>query len=88
MTKKQEQDLSFLATSRKYEYTRQLVFYFHFVGIWDISLGLSVDVKMPHLDIHLPFGFIRIGFIEHTPGVPVNEAEFRKNTFGLQERWK
>jgi|GEM_PF-3747909 len=36
--------------------------YFFFVG-WDcLSLGLHVSVWCPNIEIHLPFGFIRIGW--------------------------
>jgi len=36
-------------------------FYFWFVG-WDcFSLGISLCVSKPNLELHLPFGFIRIG---------------------------
>jgi hypothetical protein len=35
--------------------------YFWFVG-WDcLSLGLSVCLSLPNIEIHIPFGFIRIG---------------------------
>ena len=38
------------------------VCYFHFVA-WDcISLGLHVCFSAPNIEIHLPFGFIRIGW--------------------------
>jgi hypothetical protein len=34
---------------------------FHFVG-WDcISLGFHVCVTAPNVELHLPFGFIRVG---------------------------
>lgn len=37
--------------------------YFWFVA-WDcISLGWHVSVCLPNIEIHLPFGFIRIGWI-------------------------
>lgn len=43
---------------------RRFVAYFHFVG-WDcISLGLHVALSCPNIEIHLPFGFIRIGWIK------------------------
>jgi len=41
---------------------RKFVCYFHFVSWWDISFGVSIDLVSPHLDIHLPFGFIRVGW--------------------------
>lgn len=40
---------------------RQWIAYFHFVG-WDcISLGVSVCFSAPNLELHLPFGFVRVG---------------------------
>ncbi len=36
--------------------------YFFFVG-WDcLSLGLHVSVWCPNVEIHLPFGFVRVGW--------------------------
>ena len=37
------------------------VCFFHFVGWSCISLGLSVDVSRGNIEMHIPFGFIRIG---------------------------
>lgn len=41
---------------------RKFVCYFYFVGWLDLSLGISVGLAQPNLEIHLPFGFIRIGW--------------------------
>lgn len=41
---------------------REFIAYFFFVGWWAISFGLHVDLKSPNIEIHVPFGFIRIGF--------------------------
>lgn len=39
----------------------RFVTYFWFVG-WDcVSLGAHICVSKPNIEIHLPFGFIRIG---------------------------
>ncbi len=35
---------------------------FNFLGWWQWSLGLHVDLWHPHLDIHVPFGFFRVGW--------------------------
>ena len=41
---------------------KHFVAYFFFVG-WDcISVGLHVCVSKPNIEIHLPFGFIKIGW--------------------------
>jgi hypothetical protein len=35
--------------------------YFWFVG-WDcVSLGVTICASLPNVEVHLPFGFIRIG---------------------------
>jgi hypothetical protein len=42
---------------------RRFVAYFFFVG-WDcISLGLHVSLLSPNLEVHVPFGFFRIGWM-------------------------
>lgn len=43
---------------------RELKFYWHFVGWSCISLGFHVDFSSPNIEIHLPFGFFRYGFIK------------------------
>lgn len=45
---------------------KRLRFYFHFVGWENISLGIHVNLRMPNVELHLPFGFIRAGFV-HEP---------------------
>ena len=48
-------------------YQRILCCYFWLVG-WDcISFGLHVAIMQPNIEIHLPFGFIRIGWIKRRP---------------------
>lgn len=39
--------------------------YWWFVGWHQVSLGLNISFDGPHIEIHLPFGFVRIG----RPGV-------------------
>lgn len=36
--------------------------YFAFVG-WDcVQLGFHICVSLPNIEIHIPFGFVRIGW--------------------------
>lgn len=45
-------------------YKRTFVAYFFLVG-WDcISLGFHISFANPNIEIHLPFGFIRIGWVQ------------------------
>ena len=71
----------------KIKITRQFVCFFHFVSWFSVSFGFSLYFKGPNLEIHIPFGFIKIGFEEHCELRPANEDKFRKRTIGLQERW-
>ena len=43
---------------------RRFCFYWYFVG-WDcINFGVSMCLSLPNIEIHLPFGFIRVGWIK------------------------
>lgn len=41
---------------------RKPICYWHFVGWSCISIGMSIDLHSPNLEIHLPFGFFRLGW--------------------------
>jgi len=43
-------------------YERKFVCYFHHTGFNNVSIGISVDFRKLNLEIHLPFGFLRIGW--------------------------
>jgi hypothetical protein len=45
---------------------RRFVAYFWFVGWWALSLGAHVSLRDPNVEIHIPFGFVRIGWIRRT----------------------
>ena len=52
------------------EKKREFVCYWWFVG-WDcFSLGFHISLMSPNIEIHLPFGFFRIGWVIQT------ESEF------------
>ena len=42
---------------------RKFIAIFYFQGWNEISLGVSIDIKRPNLEIHIPFGFIKIGWM-------------------------
>ncbi len=58
---------------------RKFVCYFHFYSFSTFSLGVSLDVKQPNIEIHVPFGFFRIGLA----GVVHNLPAFKKHTYGI-----
>lgn len=37
------------------------VCYYYFIDWWHISLGFHICLSAPNIELHLPFGFIRIG---------------------------
>ena len=46
-----------------YKKGRYFVAYYWFVGWWTpINIGFHLDFHSPNIEIHLPFGFIRIGW--------------------------
>jgi hypothetical protein len=65
---------------------RKFVAYYWFVGWEAISLGISIDVSLPNFEIHLPTGFIRIGWVKVADSEPLNWRAVKSRGFGLQER--
>ena len=55
----------------------------YFTGWEQISLGAHIDLASPNIEIHLPFSFIRIGWL--TIGV-AGEADDRSGMFGYMKR--
>lgn len=53
-------------TGQKSLINRKFVFYFYWINILIISFGISIDFASPNIEIHLPFGFIKIGWEKHT----------------------
>ena len=63
---------------------RQFVAYFYFVGWSNISAGISISLYQPNIEIHIPFGFFRIGFVKHNG---LHNRHFTKRLFGYAERY-
>ncbi len=64
---------------------RRFVAYFYFVG-WDcISLGAHVCPSLPNIEIHLPFGFVRIGWVKYGGRLAINHEQIERRTFGIDE---
>ncbi len=42
---------------------RFFVCFFHFVGWSCLSIGVHVDTASPNVEVHVPFGFFRIGWM-------------------------
>lgn len=41
---------------------RRFVCFFNFLGWWHWSIGFHIDVRHPHIDLHVLFGFLRLGW--------------------------
>ena len=66
---------------------RQFIAYFFFVR-WDcISLGIHLCITGPHVEIHVPFGFFRIGWTQTNGIKPMNSRDVDWRCFGLAERY-
>ena len=65
---------------------RQFIIYFFFVGWENISLGITVCLSFPNIELHIPFGFIRIGWVSKTTK-PINATIIDRHIFGLAERY-
>lgn len=71
-----------------YENSRkQFVAFYHFNGWTNINLGLSLSVKMPNVEIHVPFGFFRIGWEWVGRTAPINQAQVATLQHGLKPRY-
>ena len=64
--------------------SRKFIAYFHFVG-WDcFSLGLHVCLRSPNIEIHLPFGFIRVGWQANREISEDKYVGMLNRTFGIK----
>ena len=60
----------------------RFVCFFHFVG-WDcISLGAHLCLTGPHVELHIPFGFVRVGLYPDGPRA-INHETAHRYTFGI-----
>jgi len=41
---------------------RKFVCVWHYMGWNEIALGINIDIVSPNIEIHLPFGFIKVGW--------------------------
>jgi len=57
---------------------RRFQAFYHFVSWADLSLGINISVDGPNIEIHVPFGFFRVGW--------VNWTARRGKSFGWMER--
>lgn len=46
--------------------------FFNFLGWWQWSLGFHLDCRHPHVDVHVPGGFLRVGW--YNPRAPMLRA--------------
>jgi hypothetical protein len=67
-------------------YKKQFIAIFYYVSCWHLSLGFHVDFSSPNIEIHLPMGFIRIGWI-YLIEKPINADECDKHAFGYKQRY-
>ena len=58
--------------------------YYHVTGWYPINLGLNIDFQSPNVEIHIPFGFIRLGWDTIPKGFhSEGNNKFINRSFGL-----
>lgn len=68
------------------ERNRRLVAYFYCNGC-DLNLGVSIHFAEPNVEIHLPCGFLRIGWVSFEPFEDIGSQlgnRFLYRTFGYR----
>jgi hypothetical protein len=69
---------------------RKFVACFFLVGFDNISLGVSFNWYIPNIEIHLPFGFIKIGWdsLEEPWDSPEETKKYcERRTFGINNQF-
>lgn len=51
--------------------------YFWFVSWTDISFGINIDIKAPKIELHVPFGFVTIGWQKRTISMNADQVKWR-----------
>ncbi len=67
---------------------RKFVAYFKFVSWSDFSLGFSINLSLPNIELHIPFGFIKIGWIMNSLKKPMKCEIVKSKGFGLIEEYQ
>lgn len=57
---------------------KEFVFLFWFVGWENVSLGIHFNICIPNMEVHLPFGFIKIGWREKPTSINWNNVKWRE----------
>ena len=68
------------------ENEKRFVAYYYCNGC-SLSLGLSIHFQKPNIEIHLPFGFVRIGWTSGLMSQPIGELRgyrFLYRAFGYR----
>lgn len=68
------------------EQTRRIFcLYFHFINWHSISLGLHIDLRDGRLELHIPFGFVAVGFHRISRHLPINYHQIEWRSFGWNQ---
>lgn len=63
---------------------KRFVAFFWFVSWTTISAGIRINVWPTNIEVHIPFGFIKVGWEHYDPNVIVmNEYEVERRCFNL-----
>jgi hypothetical protein len=67
----------------------KFVCYYNFTSFFHISLGLHMCLNPVNIEIHLPFGYVRIGiiFIHENINYKKNKILYNIKTFGYNSEY-
>ncbi len=61
--------------------TRKFQAFVKIIGWWCFSLGVHVDLRGPHIEVHFPFGFARLGWM-YTDTAEVGATKWETGLYG------
>lgn len=81
--------MDYVPKNRRKNLRRLFTAHYYFIGLDYLNLGIQVCWSLPKIEIYVPFGFFRIGWVwdnivPRSPHTPMHDFIARR-TFGL--RW-
>ena len=60
--------------------TRKFIAFFKYLGWWNLSLGVHIDLRSPQFQLHVPFGFFAVGWNYYDPN---DESTWETGLYGI-----
>lgn len=62
---------------------KRFIIGYHYINLWQWSLGMHIDLQWPHLMLHVPTGFITVGWWHYG-----TISELRWGPFRFSSSWR